>query len=100
MTSPNDPAGPEHDREQRLLDAVLALGTEAERSAFIASIADPSLRRRLEELAAVSAEADVFFEACPLDEVGPPRGAPLGDASGSVVAPAQVHGAGRYKLLE
>ena len=48
MTTPPPPSSPA--REQRLLEAVLALETENQRRAFLASLDDPDQRRRLEEL--------------------------------------------------
>ncbi|MBL9172433.1 MAG: protein kinase, partial [Verrucomicrobiales bacterium] len=98
MNSGANPSNLAQAQEQRLLEAALALGTETERQAFLASIADATARRRLEELVAASAEADSFFSAPPIQSAG-------GDASAVTIpapppgeAPAQV--IGRYKLLE
>jgi serine/threonine protein kinase/WD40 repeat protein len=88
---------PPQAQEQRLLEAALALATEAERLAFLNSVADPELRQRLEGLIAASVEADAFFGAPPpqaLDSEpsGPTAVAPVTTESSAVM--------GRYKLLE
>src|SRR5215212_7360074 len=88
-------------QEERLLEAALALPTEVERRAFLAAIADPALRQRLEELIASSTAADSFFDhpAVTPARVDIQDAAPTshGDAQGDG-APAQM--IGRYKLLE
>ncbi len=61
---------PEQAHEQRLLEAALALATEPERGAFLATIGDPALRQRLAALVASSAEADSFFKEPPLPAEG------------------------------
>src|SRR6266404_1945076 len=88
-------------QEERLLEAALALETETERRAFLASIANPALRQRLEELIASSSAADSFFDRPPV----PPAGVEVQDSAPTshgdapaAEAPAQM--IGRYKLLE
>jgi hypothetical protein len=101
MTTPPPPASPSPDREQRLLEGVLALGTEAQREAFLASLDDRDLRRRLEGLIAASADADAFFDAAPGVHAGlegPDHTEVLPASKPQAEAPAQV--IGRYKLLE
>ncbi len=96
------PLTPTQAREQRLLEAALALETESERRAFLASVGDADLRQRLEGLIAVSAEAEAFFCASPHQPVGVDLKqvasvvAPEPPPSESV--PSEV--VGRYKLLE
>ncbi len=89
---------PTQAQEQRLLEAALALGTEAERRAFLAAISDPAARQRLEELVAASAEADSFFGAPPIQNASVEFVEPPASVTPPVEAPAQM--LGRYKLLE
>ena len=86
-------------QEQRLLEAALALERPSEREAFLASIDDPALRRRLAELVAASNEADSFFRESPV------ANAPVGDPSVAPTVQADLQESpcpmiGRYKLLE
>ena len=97
MTSGPDPTTPTLAREQRLLAAALALGSEAERRAFLAAIADPATRQRLGELVAASADADSFFDAPPIRNLGGEALSPTVPAP-AAEAPAEM--IGRYKLLE
>ncbi|MBL9135400.1 MAG: hypothetical protein JNK85_06010, partial [Verrucomicrobiales bacterium] len=97
MTPDPDPQTPTLAREQRLLEAVLALGSEAERRAFLASIADATMQQRLGELVAASADADSFFNAPPIRNVDGEALAPTVPAP-AAEAPAEM--IGRYKLLE
>jgi WD40 repeat protein/tRNA A-37 threonylcarbamoyl transferase component Bud32 len=98
MTSRPNPISPTQAQEQRLLEAALALGTEAERRAFLAAIGDPVARQRLEGLVAVSAEADSFFGAPPIQNAGVEFVEPTAPLTPPAEAPAQM--LGRYKLLE
>src|SRR5258708_6490322 len=90
-----------HAQEERLLEAALALETETERRAFPASVADPALRQRLEELIASSTGADCFFAhpAVPRAPAEIQDSAPTsqGEAHADEVAAQMI---GRYKLLE
>ena len=92
MTSRPNPISPTQAQEQRLLEAALALGTEAERRAFLAAIADPEARQRLEELVAASAEADSFFGAPPIQNAGVEFVEPAAPFASAAEAPAQMLG--------
>jgi len=95
------PMTPTQAQEQRLLEAALALETESERQAFLASVGDPARRQRLEKLLAASAEADSFFGEPPHQHAGVDHPAVAPTLKMEVLvaeAPAQM--IGRYKLLE
>jgi serine/threonine protein kinase len=92
---------PTQAHEQRLLEAALALGEGTERQAFLASIGDPGVRQRLEELVAASTAADLFFA----DPLVQPADGELFQMAPATLASAPVEEApprriGRYKLLE
>jgi serine/threonine protein kinase/WD40 repeat protein len=90
-------------REQSLLQAVLALDSEAQREAFlnIACADSPGLRERVVQLLAAHADAERFFQEPALSHAG------IADAEAvrSAALPSQAENAsgervGRYKLME
>ena len=101
MPRPNSMT-PMQAQEQRLLEAALALETGAERRAFLASVSEPALRQRLEELVASSAAADSFFREPAHQHAGVNDLAVAPSVTVTTPpaeeAPAQM--IGRYKLLE
>jgi eukaryotic-like serine/threonine-protein kinase len=90
-------------REQSLLQAALALESEAQREAFlnIACADSPGLRERIVQLLAAHADADLFFQ----EPAASAAGIADEEAARPAAPPPQVEQAsgehiGRYKLME
>ena len=90
-------------REQSLLQAVLALESEAQREAFlnIACADSPDLRERIVQLLAAHADADLFFREPAASHAGIADAEPVRPAAPPLEADkASGEHIGRYKLME